>query len=563
MPPERILVVDNEPHIVRLCIQILSEMGYVVRGNGDGLAALASLREEPVDLLLVDIKMPGIDGLELLRQARELDPNLTAVVITGYATMDRAIAALRAGARGFVLKPFDLKDLSTAVEEALARRRLEQESLRLRAQLPVLEISQALMSEGDPIALVEQILEVVVRQTPAERALIALLAAAEEGGLRVIAGEGYDGQLASAGTLGADELFDRGMAGEEPLVIGPGALAEVGWPWDGLLAGCRPAALILVPLRTGKSDVGVLGLCWRVVDPASAPSHSDLNLLSILGRQVAVAVENARLYATEQQRVAELARALEQQHELDRLKDELIRNLSHELRTPLALVLGYAELLAEGMVGKPDSEQAQPLRIIVDRCRKLTTVVENMITIVESEGREPQREAISLGELVDATLADFGLLAERSDLTLQVDISPQVPPVLGNRRQLGTVVDNLLDNAIKFTPAGGAITIRLSSSGPGPGDDPHAGQPTTSPREVVLCVADTGIGIAPAYHDRIFERFFQVDGTLRRHYGGSGLGLALVKEIVVAHEGSVEVESSLGQGSLFTIHLPAATASGN
>jgi signal transduction histidine kinase/CheY-like chemotaxis protein len=562
MPPERILVVDNEPHIVRLCVQILSEMGYAVRGSGDGLAALASLREDPVDLLLVDIKMPGIDGLELLRQARELDPNLTAVVITGYATMDRAISALRAGARGFVLKPFDLKDLSRAVEEALARRRLEQESLRLHAQLPVLEISQALMSEGDPVALAEQILEVVVRQTAAERALIALLDLNQERGLHVIAGEGCEGQFGDGGVVAGGVLFDRGLSGEDPLVIESRALTEVRWPWDALLEGCRPASLILVPLRTGKSDVGVLGLCWRVVDPASAPSHSDLNLLSILGRQVAVALENARLYATEQQRAAELARALEQQHELDRLKDELIRNLSHELRTPLALVLGYAELLAEGMVGNPEPEQVQPLRIIVDRCRKLTTVVENMITIVESEGREPQREAISLQELVDAALADFRLLADRSDLTLQVDLSPPVPPVLGNRRQLGTVVDNLLDNAIKFTPAGGSITIHLSSSGVEGRGEPGGRQPGRSPREVVLGVADTGIGIAPEYHARIFERFYQVDGTLRRHYGGSGLGLALVKEIVEAHKGSVEVESVLGQGSAFTIRLPAADAAG-
>jgi signal transduction histidine kinase len=541
MPPERILVVDNEPHIVRLCIQILSEMGYAVRGSGDSLAVLASLREEPVDLLLVDIKMPGIDGLSLLRQARELDPNLTAVVITGYATMDRAIAALRAGARGFVLKPFGMKDLSLAVEEALARRRLEQESLRLHAQLPVLEISQALMSEGDPIALAEQILEVVVRQTGAERALVALLAA-DAGGLQVIAGGGRDGQAVGTGAPADDGLFDRALTGEDPLIIESGSLAEPGWPWCLLLEGCQQASLILVPLRTGKSDVGVLGLCWRISDLVAGPTHSDLNLLSILGRQVAVALENARLYATEQQRAAELARALEQQHELDRLKDELIRNLSHELRTPLALVLGYAELLAEGMVGAPAPDQAEPLRIIVDRCRKLTTVVENMITIVESEGREPQRETVSLRELVDAALADFALLAERSDLTLQVDTSPEVSPVLGNHRQLGTVVDNLLDNAIKFTPAGGAITIRLSGS----------------EGEVVLCVADTGIGIAPEYHARIFERFFQVDGTLRRHYGGSGLGLALVKEIVEAHQGSVQVESELGHGSLFTVRLPAA-----
>ena len=114
--------------------------------------------------------------------------------------------------------------------------------------------------------------------------------------------------------------------------------------------------------------------------------------------------------------------------------------------------------------------------------------------------------------------------------------------MLGDRRRLRTVVENLLDNAVKFTPSGGSITVSLAGSGAG---------------EALLCVADTGIGIAPRHQAQIFDRFFQMDGTLRRNYGGSGLGLALVKEIVEAHHGSVRVESEPGQGSAFTVRLPA------
>jgi signal transduction histidine kinase/DNA-binding response OmpR family regulator len=553
MTAERILVVDDEPQIVRLCVQILGEMGYDVSGTEDGLAALDDLKDDPVDLLLVDIKMPQIDGLSLLRRAREIDPNLAAVIITGYATMDRAIEALRSGARGFVMKPFGMQDLALAVEEALARRRLEQERLRLQAQLPVLEVSQALMSEGDPISLAAQILEVVVRQTGAERALVVLPRAAGQE-LRVVASAGCGAGTAGAGAAEAAGLVERALHGEEPLVVEPGAWDGIGWPWDLLWQGGKAAHLVVVPLRTGKNDVGVLGLCWRATGPAGGLTASDSNLLSILGRQVAVALENARLYATEQQRTAELARALEQQQELDRLKDEFIRNVSHELRTPLALVLGYAELLADGVVAEPAADQVEPLRIIVDRCRKLTTLVENIATIVEARGQASQGEAVLLCEVVDAALADFGLMAERSRLSLEAEIAAQVPPVLGNRHQLRTVVDNLLDNACKFTPAGGVVSVRLY--GPeGGSSDPSPDAPLG---EVVFCVADTGIGIEPRYHAQIFDRFFQVDGTLRRTYGGSGLGLALVKEIVEAHRGSVQVESDLGQGSVFTVRLPAA-----
>ncbi|MEJ2211543.1 MAG: response regulator [Anaerolineae bacterium] len=214
MTAERILVVDDEPQIVRLCVQILGEMGYDVSGTEDGLAALDDLKDDPVDLLLVDIKMPQIDGLSLLRRAREIDPNLAAVIITGYATMDRAIEALRSGARGFVMKPFGMQDLALAVEEALARRRLEQERLRLQAQLPVLEVSQALMSEGDPISLAAQILEVVVRQTGAERALVVLPRAAGQE-LRVVASAGCGAGTAGAGAAEAAGLVERALHGEE------------------------------------------------------------------------------------------------------------------------------------------------------------------------------------------------------------------------------------------------------------------------------------------------------------------------------------------------------------
>ena len=148
MSGERILVVDDEPQVVRVCAKILSEEGYRVRGASGGREALAYLAEEPFDLLLVDLMMPGMDGLMVLRRAKELNPSITAIIITAYGTLRNAVDALRAGARGFLPKPFDLVDLELAVSEALAEQRQEQENLRLQALLPILEISQAMMAKG-------------------------------------------------------------------------------------------------------------------------------------------------------------------------------------------------------------------------------------------------------------------------------------------------------------------------------------------------------------------------------------------------------------------------------
>ena len=127
MAHERILVVDDEPQIVRLCVEMLTPLGFDVHGLTSSPEALTYLERETFDLLILDVKMPHVDGLTLLRRARELDPNLTAVIITGYATLDKAIQALSAGARGFILKPFGFDELTQAVEDALAQRQREQE----------------------------------------------------------------------------------------------------------------------------------------------------------------------------------------------------------------------------------------------------------------------------------------------------------------------------------------------------------------------------------------------------------------------------------------------------
>ena len=546
MANERILVADDEPRIVEVCVQMLSELGYQVKGVYSGQEAIASLEAEPFDLLVVDIRMPDVDGLMVLRRALEVDPNITTVFITGYATMGRVIEALNSGARGLLLKPFGIDQLHGSIEAALAQRQKEQEWLRLRAQLPIFLISQTLMTEGDVDELSLRLLEVVARQIGADRATLMLLdEAADE--LFVAATMGLpEESLRGMRVPAKDGLMERALHAQEALVWDAPPMASA-WddlelPLRALVAGAEVETLVLVPLCTGKKEVGVLGLSHaRRSGRAVALTPSDLTLLSIMGRQSAIALENARMYAVEQQRTAELARALEQQQELDRLKSQFIQNVSHELRTPLAMILGYGELLATGQLGEVKAEQQGPLEIVVQRAHVLRDLIENITAILENEMREPSRNAVGLAELVGEALTDFQVLADQAGLQLNGDLAESVPTVLGDAEHLRRVVDNLIGNALKFTPAGGTIAVTLRSAN----------------GQVMLEVADTGIGIDPEHRERIFERFYQVDGTTRRTHGGCGLGLALVKEIVERHGGRVRVESQLGQGSTFTVSRPA------
>jgi len=147
---------------------------------------------------------------------------------------------------------------------------------------------------------------------------------------------------------------------------------------------------------------------------------------------------------------------------------------------------------------------------------------------------------------VRSSLTDFQVLAEKSGITLAGEVPPELPLVMGELDHLREAVDNLIGNALKFTPAGGRVAVRL----------------VENRGDVVLTVLDTGIGIPAEHHDRIFDRFYQIDGSIRRVYGGSGLGLALVKEIIESHRGTISVQSELGAGSTFTVRLPATTSIG-
>jgi signal transduction histidine kinase len=302
--------------------------------------------------------------------------------------------------------------------------------------------------------------------------------------------------------------------------------------------GMMLRSILSVPLRVKQDVLGVLQVVDEKIDRFNA---TDLTLVESLAATAAIAIENARLFATERQRATSLVRTLEQQRELDRLKSEFIQNVSHELRTPLSIARGYAELLDSGSLGELQPEQQEPVVIIARRMRMLSKLVDDINAILEVEAQELQREPVDLADLAHTALADFQIAAQQHELTLTVDVAPGLPHVLGDPVHLRRVLDNLIGNALKFTLAGGHITVRL-----GQGEN-----------NVTLEVADTGIGIPTDQLERIFERFYQVDGSVTRRYGGAGLGLALVKEIVGVHGGTVNVQSTTGEGSTFRVTLPA------
>jgi signal transduction histidine kinase len=197
-----------------------------------------------------------------------------------------------------------------------------------------------------------------------------------------------------------------------------------------------------------------------------------------------------------------------------------------------------------GDLGELSPVQQESVEVMTRRTRMLSKMLDDLLTILAAETHKLEKELVDLARMVELAVTDFQAPAKQAGLSLTATIDPDVPRVYADAIHMRRMLDNLLGNALKFTPEGGRISVGMSRQ-----ED-----------EVLLVVSDTGIGISPDNLDKIFQRFYQVDGSSKRRYGGVGLGLALVKEIVESHDGAVSVASEVGQGTTFRISLPAVTS---
>ncbi|HWR71768.1 MAG TPA: HD domain-containing phosphohydrolase [Nitrospirota bacterium] len=292
MAGERILVVDDEEMIRDLCYHILTGEGYQVSTAENGAGALRELAQNPAELLITDIKMPGIDGLELFERVKQAGGDIVTVFITGHGTLDTAIEALMRGVEGFVLKPFTEQELLGAVERAITKSRLQKENIRLKAIIPLFEISKVLVSEFDLAGLFRIITEVIVQEFQADR--LSLMLIDEAGGeLMIRASHGLPPELASQ----ARRREGEGVSGlvvkhGKPFIISNGRHPDPE-VMQALNRENMPVSSMSVPLMGRNKVIGVLNIS-KYKQPSF--TTSDLQIASILASQVVSALENAKLY---------------------------------------------------------------------------------------------------------------------------------------------------------------------------------------------------------------------------------------------------------------------------
>jgi GAF domain-containing protein len=299
-------------------------------------------------------------------------------------------------------------------------------------------------------------------------------------------------------------------------------------------------SLLTVPLSVQGKIIGTLSVDS---DRPHAFSAADERLIGIAAAQAAIAIENARLYTSLEQRARNLAEAYAELQEVDRLRDEMVQNVSHELRTPLTFVKGYVELLLAGDAGPLTDLQKEYLEVVIEKTDTVTRLVSDIMFLQHAD-RIPKKVFVSLTKVARRALQGCAAMAEQTGLILVENMPEDLPPVKGDAGRLLQVFDNLLSNAIKFSPNGGHITVTVEDMG----------------EMEQVSVSDEGVGIRKDQQERIFERFYQVDGSARRRFAGIGLGLTIAKRIVEAHGGEMWVRSEPGEGSTFYFTIPKGQA---
>jgi two-component system phosphate regulon sensor histidine kinase PhoR len=226
---------------------------------------------------------------------------------------------------------------------------------------------------------------------------------------------------------------------------------------------------------------------------------------------------------------------------LERARRDFIANISHEFKTPLTAIQGFAETLLGGALEDAQNRR-RFLEIIREHALRLGRLTDDLLKLAQIEAGQMQREmqSVPVSEIIDPCIEVARIKAQQKELFLEAEYAKDLPLLLGDVRSFHEILQNLLDNAIRYTPPGGHIRVTADLDG----------------SEIVLSVADTGIGIPKTDQDRIFERFYRADAARSRESGGTGLGLSIVKHLVESHGGRILVESEVGQGSTFYVYFP-------
>jgi PAS domain S-box-containing protein len=485
----RVMVVDDEESIRLAVERILTRINCRVRLAANGQQCLDLLQQEGADIVLLDLKMPGMDGMEVHQRIREQDESILVIIITGYATIETAIEAMKQGAYDFIPKPFEADQLRLVIKRALDRLHLTRETQRLEE-----ERSRTLFDLATEKSRTRTIVE------------------AMPNGVMVTNSQG--------------QVVLMNQAVREQLALSPDC--QIGQTVDAYIPD--------QDLCTFVSKVGQTGDAGQV-------STCELEM----GGEVTLLVNARPIRGEDGQNLGSVVAFVDISaiRKLDRLKSEFVAKVSHELRSPLSTIHEQMAMVIQDLLEQEGLIHDQRiLSRVQERTKGLINLVEDLLDLSRLEAGAAYQEVqdVHVEELLPHLVDYLQDQAKEKSQELNLSIPQgQLAPVRADPKALESVFNNVISNALKYTPEQGRVDVSLETEQSG---------------LLILRVTDTGYGIDENEQSRIFERFYRVKDEKTRYITGSGLGLPIVKGILDDLGGSITVHSKKGEGSTFVITMP-------
>jgi two-component system phosphate regulon sensor histidine kinase PhoR len=484
----RILVVDDERVVRDGCLRVLNGKGYEALTAENGQVALDLLSRETVDIILLDLKMPVMNGEEVLDKTHGNYPDIPVIIITGHGTVDTAVQCMKKGAYDFITKPFQIDQFVLTVNRAAEKRRLEQlahiyEEEKLRnlydLYLEKSRLKTIINCIANGVMVTNRNLEVVLHNS----ALLRLLE---------ISG-------AVENPVPITQILNN-----EPLITSIKQIQSDEWSKDELIA---------------QEIVAAKTVLRAISAPAVGPDGSIVGTVTVL--------EDITAFK-----------------QLDKTKSEFVHMVAHELRSPLSAIRQQNSVLFEGLAGPLQDKQKEFLSRSMKKIDNLLELINSLLDIAKLEegGGVHHRIPVDIGmvlkEIVD--LMEPKAREQGISLTYSCD---SLKPVQADPKGVEEIFNNLISNAINYSPDGGKVTVTARGHG----------------EYLEIKVTDTGLGIPAEELTKIFDRFYRIKHPKTRQVIGTGLGLAIVKGVVEAHHGTIDVDSAVGKGTTFKILLPLIT----
>ncbi|MDY6967867.1 MAG: response regulator [Spirochaetota bacterium] len=483
----KILIIDDEAVIRDGCTKILTKEGWEAESVEDGLKGIERIKSKDFDLVLLDLMMPGLNGLEVINEVNKISSDIYIIVITGFATVETAVEAMKRGAYDYIPKPFTPDQLRVVVRKAL-------ENMALRKETEFLRKEQ-------------------------EKGLFAI--AQEKSKIKTIVNCMPDGVL----------VIDK----------------------EKKIALYNPAASKLLNIRD-KDSIGKLLdesiICTEFSDMVSEVLNLDSNKYTTIAGEI-LGVDSIPIIAHIAPVIMEdgevlgavtIIKDISEQKAIDKMKSDFISKVTHELKAPVATINQLLMAILDGAVGELEEKQRQMIDRAKLRGDGLLELISDLLNIskIESGLAIQRKQPLQISEVIDDVVDLLQPQADEKKISISISSIDNLPLINADKEGIREIFTNLISNGIKYTNVNGVIQIDGEINN----------------EYIIISVSDNGIGISELDQLYIFQRFFRVKNSTTRQIIGTGLGLPIVKEIIDAHLGSINVESEPGKGSKFQVQLP-------